>query len=463
MDTQRMDDTLTRNEWTRNVWTRNGWTRNEWTGHATDGHAATVQTQTVHAVLARAAASSIFRRRAQAAGCVTGYGCVTTAAAQYLHGTYTFPHMRAAISTVMGQGKTAETYTLGAGDPCMCGLWRRQNIDDTRQSAQSAVYRVIRRTDDGTIPMARHRASTPSIPQVACRGSVGLRPTRSWFLSSVKIRKVVQRNMIKRFNSSDDVSLLHRGHEIGVMRSRSTTPAMRWAMRLLRIRSSGRTIWCCHVNDAHDGAFRRASPVKAQEEGKAASRPRGDQEEPKRELYEARAKGSMCMQRKIISFAAAAAFSTPPWSQTGPAARQAACHGAGAMETCSCLCSSCRGHACSCAQNEEGESPLGRLDAATDYILLHFPSRESGEKGGRLLKLERQDVGDTLVSSGGSPLRQERQTAASAAGAFIHTRLLVNHLGGLRVAGRPRCTRAAGGAPPLDGLWHGPSRIHRKP
>ena len=58
--------------------------------------------------------------------------------------------------------------------------------------------------------------------------------------------------------------------------------------------------------------------VKAQEEGKAASRPRGDQEEPKRELYEARAKGSMCMQRNIISFAAAAAFSTPPWwSQVG--------------------------------------------------------------------------------------------------------------------------------------------------
>ncbi|EJK72708.1 hypothetical protein THAOC_05731 [Thalassiosira oceanica] len=41
--------------------TRNEWTRNEWThatnGHATNGHAATVQTQIVHAVLARAAAS----------------------------------------------------------------------------------------------------------------------------------------------------------------------------------------------------------------------------------------------------------------------------------------------------------------------------------------------------------------------------------------------------------------------
>ncbi|EJK54601.1 hypothetical protein THAOC_25753 [Thalassiosira oceanica] len=51
---------------TRNGWTRNGWTRNGWThatdGHATDGHAATVQTQTVHAVLARAAASNTRRR-----------------------------------------------------------------------------------------------------------------------------------------------------------------------------------------------------------------------------------------------------------------------------------------------------------------------------------------------------------------------------------------------------------------
>ncbi|EJK67058.1 hypothetical protein THAOC_11956 [Thalassiosira oceanica] len=192
--------------------------------------------------------------------------------------------MRAAISTVMGQGKTAETYTLGAGDPCMCGLWRRQNIDDTRQSAQSARWAkadevlVLVVGEDpvkswvveehttrsvyvcgGAMREANH---TPARRLLLCDDNNNAISTtsspRSWQKSGTTQHD-------QRFNSSDDVSLTSaRGHETGVMRSRSTTPAMRWAVRFRSSGSTIWTIWCYHVNDAHDGAFRRASPVKAQ-------------------------------------------------------------------------------------------------------------------------------------------------------------------------------------------------------
>ncbi|EJK51039.1 hypothetical protein THAOC_29827 [Thalassiosira oceanica] len=76
----------------------------------------------------------------------------------------------AIISTVTGQGKSAETYARWALEIHACAVCGDDKTSTTRGSRRSRpVYRAD--TDDSTIPMARHRASTPSIPPSRMQGS----------------------------------------------------------------------------------------------------------------------------------------------------------------------------------------------------------------------------------------------------------------------------------------------------
>ena len=76
-------------------------------------------------------------------------------------------------------------------------------------------------------------------------------------------------------------------------------------LRLLHIRSSGRTVWWCDNNDVHDGVVEKGKRCLGTRRRGPTSRHRADLSASrrwwrsrKRELNEAQAKGSVCTQGK---------------------------------------------------------------------------------------------------------------------------------------------------------------------